>query len=676
MGTLKGFALPFGPPPATSSPLASLGLAKPSRDGAPPATRARAKRAGWVGWWAVPKPPQGEPAGSPRDSPCCALPARTAGDIWRGRVTRARDSIAFRFREGDDWRGVTWQEADVAAREIAGGLVGLGIGVGECVCILAQTRLDWVLCDVGLVLAGAVSVPIYPSSTPEQCAFIVKDSGARTVIAEDATQLNKLVPLLAQIPNLRLVFMDGGEPGSRDPASAVKNAGAAAPLSLAALRQAGQAWLAGHAGELDRRAAEVEPDHVFTIVYTSGTTGRPKGVVLTHRNMVESFASAIRAFDLRDTDVQYLFLPLAHVLGRELEWAPIMAGCAFSFSAGQARIKFDLVEVRPTFMAGVPRVFEKLHAAITTAVGQGIWPKRALVGWAFKVGSRYAAGLLRGEPPGFGLRVEHALAERLVLSKLRALLGFDRCRFLISGGAPLSAEIAGFFHGLGLLVLEGYGLTETTAAAFVNRWNCCRFGTVGPAIDVIQSRIADDGEILMRGPSVFTRYHNNPNATAEAIDSEGWFRSGDIGHIEDGFLSIVDRKKDIIVTAGGKNVAPQMIETALQAHCPLISQVVVFGDNRPHCVAIVTLSEFAARQFGDGNLARAASQPELRAAVEDAVAAINRTLASYETIKNFAILPKDFSEAAGELTPSLKVKREVVRSRHGHIVEALYNKAE
>jgi long-chain acyl-CoA synthetase len=617
-----------------------------------------------------------------------AFSARTAGDIWRGRATRAGDSIAFRFREGDDWRGVTWQQADVAAHEIAGGLAGLGIGVGECVCILAQTRLEWVLCDVGLVLAGAVSVPIYPSSTPEQCAYIVKDSGARTVIAEDATQLDKLVPLLAEIPNLRLVFVDGeshletaGADGRMTARldgvlAAVERAGGVTPLSLATLRRAGQAWLAGHAGELDRRAAEVEPDHVFTIVYTSGTTGRPKGVVLTHRNMVESFASVMRAFDLRDTDVQYLFLPLAHVLGRELEWAPILAGCAFAFSAGQSRIKFDLVEVRPTFMAGVPRVFEKLHAAIAVAAGQGSGAKRALVGWAFGVGARYATGLRRRKPPRFGLRVEHALAERLVLSKLRTLLGFDRCRFLISGGAALSAEIAEFFHGLGLLVLEGYGLTETTAAAFVNRWNCYRFGTVGPAIDVIQHRIADDGEILMRGPSVFTRYHNNPTATAEAMDSEGWFRSGDIGHIEDGFLSIVDRKKDIIVTAGGKNVAPQMIETALQAHCPLISQVVVFGDNRPHCVAIVTPSEFAARQFGGGSLAQAAAQPELRAAVEDAVAAINRTLAPYETIKNFAILPGDFSEATGELTPSLKVKRDVVKSRYGHIVDALYKKAE
>jgi long-chain acyl-CoA synthetase len=616
-----------------------------------------------------------------------AFPARTAGDIWRGRVARAKGNVAFIVREGDVWRSVTWQQADVAVREIAGGLAGLGVGTGECVCILAQTRLEWVLCDAGLALLGAVSVPIYPSSTPEQCAFIIKDSGARTVIAEDAAQLKKLVPLLAAIPKLRLVSIEGepslegtaGDgrtaPRLADVQAAVTEAGGVTPLSLAALRQEGQAWLAAHAAELDQRTSDAGPDHVFTIVYTSGTTGQPKGVVLTHRNMVESFASAQRAFGLRDTDLQYLFLPLAHVLGRELEWAPILAGCTFAFSAGQARIKFDLVEVRPTFMAGVPRVFEKLHAAIAAAAGQGSGAKRALVHWAFKVGAQYAAGVRRGEPPSLSLRVKHGMADRLVLSKLRARLGLDRCRFLISGGAPLSAEIAEFFHGLGLLVLEGYGLTETTAAAFVNRWNCFRFGTVGPAIDVIQSRIAEDGEILMRGPSVFTRYHNNPGATAEAIDAEGWFHSGDIGHVEDGFLSIVDRKKDIIVTAGGKKVAPQMIETALAAHCPLVSQVVVFGDNRPHCVAIITPSELAARQFGDGSLARAASQPELRAAVADAVAAINRTLASYETIKSFAILPADFSEASGELTPSLKVKREVVRSRYGKIVDALYEKA-
>ena len=566
---------------------------------------------------------------------------------------------------------------DRVAREIAGGLVSLKVGIGEVVCLLAQTRLEWVQCDVGVVFAGAVSVPIYPSSTAEHCATIIRDSGATTVVAENPAQLEKLVPLLAQFQKLRLIHMDDDSStgGSLDKvlAAAAKD-GQVAPISLAALREKGQAWLVDHPEELDRRLGKVGPDQIFTIVYTSGTTGQPKGVVLTHRNMVEAFGGAIRAIDLRDTDTQYLFLPLAHVLGREMEWAPILAGSAVAFSAGQARIKSDLVDVRPTFMAGVPRIFEKLYAAIQTAAGQGPGLKQALLAWAFKVGARRAATLRRGQSPSLNLRMAHALAERLVLSKLRARLGLDRCRFMISGGAPLSAEIAEFFHGIGLLILEGYGLTETVGAAFVNRWNCYRFGTVGPAIDVLEHRIAEDGEILMRGPSVFTKYHNNPGATAEAIDGEGWFHSGDIGQINDGFLAIVDRKKDLIVTAGGKKVAPQMIENALKIHCPWVSQMVVFGDKRPHCVALVTPSENAARKFGDGDLARAAVQPGLRQAVADALAKLNQTLAGYETIKNFAILPVDFSEASGELTPSLKVKREVVQSRFSSVIHSLYDR--
>jgi long-chain acyl-CoA synthetase len=606
-----------------------------------------------------------------------ALAARTAGDIWRQRVVISADRPAFGYLDGDKWGSLTWQQMDRVAREIAGGLVNLEVGIGEVVCILAQTRLEWVQCDVGLVFAGAVSVPIYPSSTAEQCATIIRDSGATTVVAENPAQLEKLVPLLAQLPKLRLIYIDGDSSAGvslDEILAAVAKSGLVAPISLATLRHKGQAWLVDHPQELDRRLGKVGPDQIFTIVYTSGTTGQPKGVVLTHRNMVEAFAGAIRAIDLRDTDTQYLFLPLAHVLGREMEWAPMLAGSAVVFSAGQARIKSDLLDVRPTFMAGVPRIFEKLYAAIQTAAGHGRGLKQALLAWAFKVGARRAAVQRRDKSPSISLRMAHALAEWLVLSKLRARLGLDRCRLMISGGAPLSAEIAEFFHGIGLLILEGYGLTETVGAAFVNRWNCYRFGTVGPAIDVLEHRIAEDGEILMRGPSVFTKYHNNPGATAEAIDGEGWFHSGDIGQIEDGFLAIVDRKKDLIVTAGGKKVAPQMIEHALKIHCPWVSQMVVFGDKRPYCVAIVTPSENAARHFGDGDLARAAAHPDLRRAVADAMARLNQALAGYQTVKNFAILPVDFSEAAGELTPSLKVKRDVVQSRFGSVVDSLYDK--
>jgi long-chain acyl-CoA synthetase len=271
-----------------------------------------------------------------------------------------------------------------------------------------------------------------------------------------------------------------------------------------------------------------------------------------------------------------------------------------------------------------------------------------------------------------GLRWGRAVADLVVLRKLRKRLGMDRCRFLISGGAPLSHEIAEFFHAAGLLILEGYGLTETTAAAFVNRWNRYRFGTVGPAIDVIEARLAEDGEILLRGPSVFSSYHCNPEATAEAFDAEGWFRTGDIGVLEDGFLRIVDRKKDIIITAGGKNVAPQKLENALKAHTPYVSQVVVFGDKRSYCVALITPSEPAAREFGHGDLAAAAASPALRAVIDQAVGDLNATLSSYETIKSFAILPVDFGEATGELTPSLKVKRDVVASKFRSEIAGLY----
>jgi long-chain acyl-CoA synthetase len=445
-----------------------------------------------------------------------------------------------------------------------------------------------------------------------------------------------------------------------------------AHMSLLHLREAGRAWGAAHPGELDRRADAVGPGDCFTIIYTSGTTGQPKGVVLSHGNLVASCESGVRAFDLGPTDVQYLFLPLAHVLGRELEWAPIIVGSEIAFAESLARIKFDLTEVRPTFMAGVPRIFEKLYAAVQAGTQQGGRAQRAVVRWAFGVALRHSRAARAGKPVPRGLAMAYALANRLVLAKLRRRLGLDRCRFLISGGAPLSPEIAEFFHGAGLLILEGYGLTETTSAAFVNRRGHYRFGTVGPAIDVIEARLAADGEILLRGPSVFSDYHQNPEATAEAFDAEGWFRTGDVGVMEDGFLRIVDRKKDLIITAGGKNVAPQKLENALKARSPLLGQVVVFGDKRSYCVAVVTPSEPAAREFGHGDLAAAAASPGLRAAIENVVAEVNGTLASYETVKAFAILPVDFSEAGGELTPSLKVKRDVVATKFAKEIAALY----
>jgi long-chain acyl-CoA synthetase len=586
----------------------------------------------------------------------------TANTIWSRRVGEFPDRTAFRFRQSGEWQSLTWRQADEAAREIAAGLCSLGLGGGERVAVLCQTRVEWVLCDVAIAMAGLVSVPIYPSSTPAQCAFLLADSGAKAVVAENAEQVAKLASIVREHPGMHVVVIDEPEASPTESPA----------LSLAALRQAGRAWNGTHPDELEQRTTTVKPGDCFTIIYTSGTTGQPKGVVLSHGNLVASCESGVRAFELRPTDVQYLFLPLAHVLGREVEWAPLIVGSEVVFAESLARIKFDLVEVRPTFMAGVPRIFEKLYAAVQAGTAQGGRAKRALVHWAFGVAARYSAAQRTGRRAPLGLRTSHALANRLVLAKLRKVLGLDRCRFLISGGAPLAAEIAEFFHSAGLLILEGYGLTETTAAAFVNRWNHYRFGTVGSAIDVIEARLAADGEILLRGPSVFASYYRNPEATAEAFDRDGWFHTGDIGTMADGFLRIVDRKKDIIITAGGKNVAPQKIENALKAHCPLISQVVVFGDKRSYCVALMTPSEPAAREFGHGDLAKAAAAPGLRQAVEKAVAEINAGLAGYETLKAFALLPADFSEGSGELTPSLKVKREVVASKFAQEIAKLY----
>jgi long-chain acyl-CoA synthetase len=611
-------------------------------------------------------------------------PVGTAVDIWRNRVEASRDRVAYRSREGGAWQGVTWGQADAAAREIAAGLASLGVGRADAVCLLSQTRLEWVLCDVGTLLAGGATVPIYASSTAEQCAFIVRDAGAKVVIAEDAAQLEKVLPLAASMPGIRFVYLTGDatleKPDGKGRSAIVLKEvlagarGGTVPISLEELRASGRAWSDAHAGEIDRRSAALNANDLFTIIYTSGTTGNPKGVVLTHENLAAACASACRALTITDSDIQFLFLPLAHVLGRQLEWAVIIKGAETAFAESLAKIKDNLVEVRPTFMAGVPRIFEKFFTAVQSGAQKGSAVKVRLVAWGFGVGKRWSVASRHGQAPGFGLGLQHGIAEKLVLSKLRAKLGLDRCRFLVSGGAPLAAEIAEFFHSVGLLVLEGYGLTETMAAAFVNRVERFRFGTVGPALDVVEVKIAEDGEILMRGASVFKRYHNNAAATTEAIDPAGWFHSGDIGELEDGFLRITDRKKDLIVTAGGKKIAPQALENALKARSSLVSQVMVYGDKRPYIVALITLGEEAIKRFG-GDAAQAATSAEARAAIQKDIDAVNGTLASYETIKSFVILPNDFTEISGELTPSLKVKRKVVTERHRAAIDSMYGPA-
>jgi long-chain acyl-CoA synthetase len=614
----------------------------------------------------------------------------TAVEMWKRRVAATPDRVAFRSWSTSEsrWVAMTWKQADQAAREIAGGLVARGLVPGDRVCVLAQTNLEWILCDVGILFAGGVTVPIYPSNTAEQCEFIVRDSGAKVVIVEDAAQLEKLLSVRDHLLTVTSVVHMYGDAKLEKPDARGRTAVALADaargasdlvLPLEALRAAGRTWLAGHAAELDARAAAVTGDSMFTIIYTSGTTGVPKGVVLTHENIVAGVASAVRAMDILDIDEQYLFLTLAHVLAREVEWAGVAHGFPSSLSRGIPFIKQDLLEIRPSFMVSVPRIFEKFYAGVQAAMGQATGLKRAITNWALGVGKEHSAALRAGARPGGWLSLRHRIADKLVFSKLRARLGLDRCRFLISGGAPLAAEIAEFFHSVGLLILEGYGLTETTAAAFLNTMRRYRFGTVGPALDVVEAKIADDGEILMRGPSVFRQYYNSAAATAEAVQPDGWFHSGDIGHLEDGFLRITDRKKDLIVTANGKKVAPQPLENALKARSPLVSQVVVYGDKRSYCVALVTLSEDAHKKYvTNGTVhgeppAQLVHSAELDGLLRKEIDALNTTLAPHEQIKKVTVLANDFTEAAGEMTPSLKVKRKVVVEKYRGVIDAMYD---
>ena len=622
---------------------------------------------------------------APAQTPAVSAPTRVASDLrkddpptavelWKRRVAASPDAVAFRYHDKDAWQGMTFREADGIAREIAAGLVARGVVPGDRICIVSQTRLEWVLCDIAIMLAGGIAVPIYASNTAEQCEFIVRDAGAKVVMVEDAAQRDKLVGLRDKLFTVAHIIQLTGEPqiGLTPPPVAGATAPSRFVQSLAELRGAGRQWGVAHPGELDAHAETVAPESMFTIIYTSGTTGIPKGVVLTHDNLVAGACSAIRAMQIETIDVQYLFLPLAHVLGRELEWATIQMGCETAFSRGTAQIKEDLVAIRPTFMAGVPRIFEKFHSGVKAALEQGSGLKRKIAAWALRVGAAQSAALRAGKPGG---GFAYWLADRLVFSKLRARLGLDRATFLISGGAPLAAEIAEFFHGAGILILEGYGLTETFAAAFLNTRERFRFGTVGPALDVVECKIADDGEILMRGPSVFRQYYNNAAATAESVEPDGWFHSGDIGHLEDGFLRITDRKKDLIVTAGGKKIAPQALENALKARSPLFSQVLVYGDKRPYCVALVTLSDDARKRFGGAEFETLAASPEVKAALQVEIDGLNGTLASYESIKKFAVLPADLTEASGDLTPKLSVKRKVVIDKYARVIEDLYGGA-
>jgi long-chain acyl-CoA synthetase len=558
---------------------------------------------------------------------------RTIARLWQDAVAAERTGAAYLVQEADGWREVSWDEAARAVDELAHGLLDLGIRKGDTFSILASTRLEWALFDFALASIGAIGAPVYATSSPKDVQHVVRHSDAIGILVEGAEQRAKLG---AAAPAHLLTFAD-----------------------LDALRARGREHARAHPDAVGEAAAQVDPDDLFTYIYTSGTTGPPKGCMIRHRNYYEMVAVVDELDDFLITnDVMLLYLPLAHNFGRLMHLNAAYSGLTIAFCPDPYAVAAALPEVRPTILPSVPRVYEKVHTAVTSAFDAETGLKRRIIDWALRVGTRMSRLQQENASAPPLLRLQHRLADRLVYSKVKARLG-GRLRIGISGGAPLAKEIGEFFHALDVLILEGYGLTECTSAATVNRPSKFRFGTVGPALPNTELRLADDGELLIRSPTVFAGYYKDEAATREVADGDGWLRSGDIAQIdEDGFVTITDRKKDLIVTAGGKNVAPQNLENALKMST-LVSQALVVGDRRPYVAALITLEQ---------GVDRNGAEEKIQAVVDD----VNRELSRYEQIKRFTILPRDFSAEEGEITPTLKLKRRVCEEHFAAEIGELY----
>jgi long-chain acyl-CoA synthetase len=575
-----------------------------------------------------------------------------------------------RYRYCDDqggWHEVSWAAMRERVLAVAAALIEDGIQPGERVGLLSATRPEWMEVDFAILACGAVTIPVYPSVLIDECGYVLCNAGADRVVVENAKQRAKVETAAA-----RGFELDG----VRHPVAVRSLMQIDGPDGYAALLERGRAVLARRQAEIERRTAAVTRETLATIVYTSGTTGPPKGVPQTHGNHLASVESALRIGMLAPGDVDFFFLPLAHSFARLIEYCGVAAGTTTAFARSIDTLIDDLPKAKPNVVPAVPRVYEKVYARVQANRDAGSAVARAVFDWAVGVGRQRSDYLQAGRSVPGWLKLADGVAQRLVFSRIQAVLG-GNLRFMLSGGAPLAREIAEFFHAVGIPVYEGYGLTETTPALTVNHPGKWRLGTVGTPLDCCELRIAEDGEILARGANVTRGYYERPDATAEAWDASGWFHTGDIGEIDaEGFLRITDRKKDLIKTSGGKYVAPQKVENLLKLQ-PHVSQAILIGDNRKYCVALVTLDAeeverwAAAKGLGIPR-AELHEHPEVQKVIEEEVAVVNRDLASWEQVKYFRILPGDFSPESGELTPSLKVKRKVVGQRHAAVIESMY----
>jgi len=596
--------------------------------------------------------------------------APSVAALFVDRVAHSPNREAFRYVDAADpkqWSSVTWSEAGDRVRNLAAGLIVLGVQAEQRVALASATRYEWVLADLAVMCAGAATTTVYPTTTAGDVAYIVANSGSRIVFAEDDAQLTKLRENRGELGDVEKVVLIDGDPGDDDWV-----------ITFDQLHDLGEELLAETPDAVHDRIEAIDPDDLATLIYTSGTTGRPKGVRLSHSAWTYE-AAAIDATGILDADdLQYLWLPLSHVFGKVLLTLPLQIGFATAVDGRVDKIVENLAVVKPTFMGAAPRIFEKAYARIVSTVREEGGPKEKIFDWAVGVGLRVSKAKQAGESPSLLDSVQHAVADRLVYSTIRERFG-GRLKFFISGSAALNRDVAQWFDAVGIVVLEGYGLSETSAASFVNRPAAYRFGTVGWPIPGTETRIADDGEILIKGPGVMSGYHENPEATAEALTDDGWFHTGDIGELDDnGYLRITDRKKDMFKTSNGKYVAPSAVAATFKGICPYVGELIVDGEGKSYCVALISLDaesigEWAQNHdLGGKSFAEIANAQETRNLIGGYVEELNAGLNRWEQIKKFRILDRELTVENGEITPSMKLKRKVVMTNFSDELENLY----
>ena len=598
------------------------------------------------------------------------MSARTLTELFFDAVEKyGGHPAAFRYKADGMWHAVTHREARERVAALAMGLRELALGAGDKVAILSETRLDWTLADYACLCIRATDVPIYPTLPANQVEYILRDSGAAAVFCSTAAQVEKIQSVRAGLPALRNVIVF-------DPAAA----GGGGVIALADVEKKGKAAAAKYP-RLKEDALTVRPDDLATLIYTSGTTGQPKGVMLSHGNICSNVNACVAVLRASEDDSCLAWLPLSHILERMVEYYFFDVGVTISFAESVDTVAQNLLDVHPTIVAGVPRLYEKVYARVLENALSGSALKRRIFLWAKRVGEAWTAHRLAGVPVPLTLRLRHALADRLVFAKLRARTG-GRVKFFVSGSAPLAAEVARFFFSAGLPVIEGYGLTETSPVLTLTPLDRPRLGAVGKPIPGVQIKIAPDGEILAKGPNIMRGYYNKPDETREAIDADGWFHTGDIGELDaDGYLKITDRKKDLLKTAGGKYIAPQPIENTVRLN-KFVASAVVLGDMRKFPIILIVANfENLERWAKERGLAYASHADlirlaDVKAKMEREVMGGLRDLAKFEMPKKVVLLERDFTIESGELTPSLKVKRRQVEKNYKEMIDRVYAEAD